>query len=119
MKMYEIIETANDVAFQRMLVRKQLRLDGERNVWTIEGACVVVEPTRHRSGIPADATCLRYLVEHQEEGWTFAGRAVWRAGELFRPMATHVRIERFWDDSGRDRGADELAEAVNEWFRSV
>ncbi|WP_139257103.1 hypothetical protein [Methylobacterium sp. yr668] len=119
MKMYEIIETANDVAFQRLLVREQLCPDGKRSTWTVGEASVVAEPARHRTGIPSDATCLRYLVEHPEEAWTFAGRAVWRSGELFRPLATHVRIERFWDDSERGRSANELAEAVNEWLRSL
>lgn len=98
MKMHEIVGTANDAAFQRMLVREQLRSERGRSTWRVGEASVVAEPTRHRTGIPADAVCLRYLVEHPEEGWTFSARAVWRMGQLFKPWGTHVRIERYWDE---------------------
>ena len=119
MKMHEIVGIANDVAFQRLLEREKLRPDGERNGWTIGGACIKAEASRHRTGVPADATCLRYLVEHPTEGWTFAGRAVWRLGRLYEPRAVHNVVERYWDDADTYGSDEAVSEAVNEWLRSV
>jgi len=119
MKMHEIVGTANDVAFQRLLERERLWPNEDQNVWTIGGACVVAEPARHRTGIPADATCLRYLVEHPVEGWTFAARVVWRSGKLFGPKAVHNVVERYWDDAERYGSDEAVSEAVNQWLRSV
>ncbi|TXN17216.1 hypothetical protein FV219_00890 [Methylobacterium sp. WL122] len=118
MQSQEFIEIANDVAFQH-LVKGYCRLDDEQDVWTIEGACVTIEPTRHRTGVPRDARCVRYKVEHPEEGWTFTGRAVWRANKLYEPKATHTCIEIVSGDARYGEDEDMVATAINDWMKAL
>ena len=66
MKMHEVIGIANNAAFQRLL-ENEFGSDDERTGRAVGGASVTIEPSRHRTGIPADAACLRYLVEHPDE----------------------------------------------------
>lgn len=117
MKVHQLIETANDAGFQH-LVKGYCRLDDEQDVWTIEGACITVEQARHRTGVPRDAKCVRYEVEHPEAGWSFRGRAVWRSNKLFQPLATHTCIENF-DGDARYGNDDMVASAINDWMQCL
>lgn len=118
-KIYELIETANDAGFHH-LVSRYLRLDDGETVWSVEGASVEVEDAKRRTGVPADAKSVRYKVQHPDGGWSFVGRAVWRGNKLFEPKAVHNVIESYNDDDGRYDGNDDaVAAAVNEWLMSL
>ncbi|MBP1180911.1 hypothetical protein [Methylobacterium sp. PvR107] len=118
MKMYELVETANSAGFQH-LVSQYLCLHNGETTWTVEGASITVQDARRRTGIPADARPVRYLVEHPEQGWSFAGRAVWRLGRLFEPKAVHNCIERYWDDREQYGDDNAIVAAVNEWLKAL
>lgn len=109
---------ANQITAQRF-VRHYLPSDERRNVWTVEGACVSARRTA-RYGLPADAECWRYLIEHPEAGWSFAMRVVWRDGGLMCPLATHVVIETYYiDDESKLGGISAAHKGVQEWLRCV
>ncbi|KOX59196.1 hypothetical protein ADL19_05675 [Streptomyces purpurogeneiscleroticus] len=114
-KVQELIEVASNAGFQH-LVKGYCRLDDEQDTWSIEGACIKVEQARHRTGVPRDAQCVRYEVEHPEAGWSFTGRAVWRANKLFEPKATHTIVESVRGDARYGHDDDAVAVAVNDWL---
>ena len=119
MKVYELIETANDLGFQHLATRR-LRLDDGETVWTVEGASIEAEDIKRRTGVPADAKPVRYKVQHPEDGWSFVGRAVWRGTKLLEPKAVHNVIETYNDDDGRYGNDDDaVAAAVNDWLISL
>ena len=113
--MHCILKEANNIA----VVALARYCGGDNtNIWTIEGACISRRKTGRRSGVAADAISYRYLVEHPEQGWSFAFRSVWRDGNLMSPTATHTVIESYYDDA---ETGDIVAvqEAVNDWLKSL
>lgn len=115
----EILEAANALIVQR-LIQIYLSPDGEDSVCTVEDACVTRRRNWRRNGVPADATCWRYVIEHPKQGWTVTVRAAWRDGRLMQPMATHCVVETYWADD-TELVADENAARVafNQWGQSV
>lgn len=111
---FNALNDANHIAIQR-LARNYLA-PNERLMWPFEGACITAKPTWNRCGVPADAESYRYLVEHPDQGWSFAFRAVWRSGDLMKP-AVHVAVEGIYDDD--DHGEQAVLALINEWLRSL
>lgn len=112
-----IIDDANNIAVQRLL--STYLFDVPRYATgTYAGTTIIIEPSRHRTGLPDDATSTRYTFIHLEEGWAFRVRSVWLDGALLVPAATHTRIEEYHDNHAR-YGTDEhgVSVAVNSWFR--
>ena len=111
-----IIHTANEISIQRLLL-KYLSDAPQYAAATYSGTTIFVEPSRHRTGVPKDAVCARYMITHLEEEWSIVVRAVWQDGHLFAPAATHTRIEDYTDLRAR-YGTDEqgVATAVNAWL---
>ncbi|GJD42015.1 hypothetical protein [Methylobacterium bullatum] len=112
-----IFHDANEISIQRLLAK--YLSDAPRHASALySGATIFIEPSRHRTGIPPDAICQRYMITHVGEEWSIVVRAVWRDGELYRPTATHTRIEEYTDLRSR-YGTDEqsVATAVNAWLR--
>lgn len=114
-----IIELANSYTLQRLLTR---HFSARMSFITrkVDGATFVVEPSRHRTGLPADAAARRYVITHVAEGWSVVARTVWLDGRLLQPAATHTRIDHYFDDDGRYSG-DKAAVAVafNAWLKGV
>lgn len=115
----EIIDTANHCTIQRLLTRN-FSAQPRYTTRQIEGATIIVEPSRHRTGLPAEAAPRRYVITHVAEGWSIVARTVWCDGRLLRPAATHTRIDLYLDDDGR-HSDDEVAVAVafNAWFQTL
>lgn len=109
----EIVHDANQLTSQRLINQYLPSTDGA-NVWTHEGTCISAGRIPNRYGVPPDATSWRYLIEHPEQGWSYAVRAVWRGGFLMPPLAVHVVIESYFDED-----EDAACLAVNEWLRSL
>lgn len=109
-----IIFDANCLAVQRLAA--QYLAPNEALLWTIEDACVTARKCWSRSGVPADATSYRYVIEHPDQDWTLIFRAVWRQGQLFRP-SSHVILEPIEREG--DRGAEAISALVNEWLQSL
>jgi hypothetical protein len=87
---------------------------------TPKGACISARSVARRYGVPPDATCWRYLIEHPELGWSFAVRAVWRDGKLMPPVATHTVIESYYaENDERYVQTEDVAVAVNEWLAGL
>lgn len=119
MKHHDIIATANSVAFQHLLVCC-FSEDVCYGTYEIGGAVIIVERSRHRTGVPADASPLRYVVTHAGQGWSMVARTVWLHGRLLPPLATHTSIDLYYDDDGRHEDHhDVVASAVNSWFCSL
>lgn len=115
----QITNIANDITVQRLL-KRYVCADADYVTLQIAGATVTVEPSRHRSGIPRDAACRRYVVTHVGEGWSMIARAVWRDGHLHEPAATHTSIDFYHDNDGRHRDDDVVvAAAVNRWLQAL
>lgn len=115
----EVIEAANHYTIQRLLARCFLALPRHATC-QIEGATFVVEPSRHRTGLPTEAEPRRYVITHVEGGWSIVVRTVWCDGRLLQPAATHTRIDLYLDDDGRHHGDETaVAVAVNTWLRSL
>lgn len=112
------IHDANQLITQRFICNYLPPQDGI-NTWTHEGACITARRVA-RYGIPADAACWRYLVEHPAQGWSFAVRATWRDGKLMSPLATFTVIESYYPDKV-DLVPDEdaVAVAVNDWLQGA
>lgn len=111
-----IIHDANEISIQRLL-SKYLSDAPRYATATYSGVTIIIEPSRHRTGIPRDALCTRYMITHLDEEWSIVVRAVWQDGKLYAPAATHTRIEDYSDLRAR-YGTDEqgVATAVNAWF---
>lgn len=112
-----IIHDANEISIQRLL-SKYLSEAPRYATAKYSGTKIFIEPSRHRTGIPKDAVCARYMITHLEEEWSIVVRAVWHDGQLFAPAATHTRIEDYTDLRAR-YGTDEqgVATVVNAWLR--
>jgi hypothetical protein len=111
-----VIDDANCLAIQHLLVR-YLAEAPPYIVGHIAGATIIVEPSRHRTGLPVDAEARRYIVTHCEERWSILVRTVWRNRQLLVPSATHTVIEQY---DQLDGGCDDDAKyAVNRWLRSL
>lgn len=113
----QIIDAANNITIQRVLVR-HLAGVGPYSSHEIAEAVITVEPSRHRTGVSADADCRRYVFTHVGEGWSMSVRAAWRDDRLLDPAAVHCRIEFLWDDNGT-HGDDGVATAVNRWLQGL
>ncbi|CAO4151946.1 hypothetical protein [Methylorubrum extorquens] len=111
-----VIDDANSLAVQRFLVR-YLAEAPPYIVGHLAGATIIVEPSRHRTGVPDDAEARRYIITHCDEQWSIVVRAVWRNRQLLTPSATHTVIERY-DHLGA-RGDEDAKYAVNKWLRSL
>src|SRR5665647_1432140 len=74
-------------------------------IWTIEDACITVQQTHRRTGVPADATAWRYEINMPEPGLTVFIRSVFRHGVLMRPLSTHTQVESFHLDDDRQEVA--------------
>jgi nickel-dependent lactate racemase len=112
------VHEANQIT-TRKFIRNYLPNEDERNTWTVEGACITARRFA-RSGIPADATCWRYLIEHTDGGWSYSFRAVWRDGSFMQPNATHAVIENYYvDDESLVADKDTVILTVNEWLHTV
>lgn len=111
------IVTANALMVQRF-ARSYLVPGQSPEIVTIEGASIAAKRVANRTSLPADAITHSYLVEHPELGFAFRFRAVWREGQLFRPTATHVVIEREWDEGNHGSSAA-VSAAINEWLQAV
>lgn len=110
------LDDANNLIVQR-LIREYLDPAGPE-VRTVEGACVVTTKIGNRHGVPPDAVTVRYEFWHPEHGFAFDVRAVWRCGDLFKPVAVHTVIE---DYTNRGDHKDDLAVRIvaNDWLRST
>ena len=117
MTVISIIDSANSLMVQRF-ARSYLVPGQGTEPLTIEGASIAAKRVANRTSVPADALTLSYLVEHPELGFAFRFRAVWREGQLFRPTATHVVIEREWDEGGHGSPAA-VSAAINQWLQAV
>jgi hypothetical protein len=91
-------------------------LSDQTGIWTIEDACVSGRVVSNRTSVPPDAITVRYLVEHPDQGWSLAARAVWRSGKLMQPVAVHVVIERYWSE---DDDLEAARVKANGWLRSL
>lgn len=111
-----VIDDANRLAIQRLLLR-YLAEAPPGIVGHIAGATIIVEPSRHRTGLPDDAEARRYIITHCDERWSIVVRAVWRNQQLLVPSATHTVIERY--DHLDCRSDEEVKYAVNRWLRSL
>lgn len=110
------LDEANNLIVQR-LIRLYLDPDGAA-VQTIYDACVTTIKISNRFGIPPDAVTVRYEFWHPDYGFAFDVRAVWRCGDLFKPVAVHTVIE---DYTNKGNHEDDLAVrlAANDWLRST
>lgn len=118
MTTYDITDTANQVTMQRLLLRyfsSQQRYATRQ----IAGATFTVEPSRHRTGIPKDASCQRYVIMHVAQGWTVVARTVWCNGRLLEPRAVHTRLDHYLDDEDRHGSAEAVANAFNGWLLTL
>lgn len=111
-----VIDDANRLAIQRLLLR-YLAEAPPGIVGHIAGATIIVEPSRHRTGLPDDAEARRYIITHCDERWSIVVRAVWHNQQLLVPSATHTVIERY--DQLDCRSDEEAKYAVNRWLRSL
>lgn len=111
-----VIDDANCLCIQRFLVR-YLAEAPPGIVGRIAGATIIVEPSRHRTGLPDDAEARRYIITHCDGRWSIVVRAVWRNRQLIVPSATHTVIERY--DHLDCRSDEEAKYAVNRWLRSL
>ncbi|PXW65869.1 hypothetical protein [Methylobacterium sp. B4] len=111
-----VVDDANSLAIQRLLIR-YLAEAPPYIVGHIAGATVIVEPSRHRTGLPDDAEARRYIITHCKEQWSIVVRSVWRNRQLLAPSATHTVIEQY--DHLDSRCDEEAKYAVNKWLRSL
>jgi hypothetical protein len=115
----QIIRDANELTSQRLISHYLPSPEGH-NAWTHEGACLSARRVANRSGVPPDATSWRYLVQHPDQGWSYAARTVWREGSLMRPLAVHTVIECYTADDETIVPTEEAAVlAVNDWLCSL
>ncbi|MFC6389918.1 hypothetical protein [Methylorubrum zatmanii] len=114
----QIINAANNITVQRLLAQHLAGVE-RYSSHAFAGAVITVEPSRHRTGIPADADCRRYVFTHEREGWSMSVRAAWRDDRLLDPAAVHCRIEIMWDDNGTHGDDDGVAAAVNRWLQGL
>ena len=115
----EIIDAANHCTIQRLLAR-YFSTRPRYGTREIVGATFVIEPSRHRTGLPPEAAPRRYIITHVAEGWSVIVRTVWRDGRLLQPVATHTRIDLYLDDDGRHNDDESVvAVAVSAWLRSL
>lgn len=119
METNSIIIEANQLTSQRLIQQYLPTVDGN-NVWTDGDACISARPIPNRYGVPPDARSWRYLIQHPEQGWSYAVRAVWRNDSLMRPLAVHVVIENYFvDDETVLADEDAASLAANEWLCSL
>lgn len=85
----------------------------------IRGATFTIEPSRHRTGVPKDATCQRYVITHVAEGWSVIARTVWWDSRLLDPRAVHTRLDHYFDDNGRHGSDEAVAVAFNRWLQTL
>ena len=111
----DAIETANTA-----MVRKLIKYLGEpdRDVWTVDNACVTIEEIPRRYGVPRDARAVRYNFLDPDGGWSFDVRAVWRRSDLMQPT-THVVIEDYTSIDEKHLDETRTKREVNEWLRSL
>ena len=112
-----MIDEASSLASARF-VSVYLSSPDKQKIWSVEDACVTKRKISNRYGVPDDAKTCRYLVEHPEQRWSFAIRAVWRGGALMMPTAVHTVVESYYAD------ADDIDEMsvklmVNDWLKSL
>ena len=118
MKSFDIINIGNHITIQRFLTRHISSQVRYANVRIME-ASITIEPSRHRTGVPDDASCQRYVITHVAQGWSVVARSVWRNGRLLDPRATHTRIELYLDDDGRHSSTEAVAVAFNGWLKTL
>lgn len=111
---HEITETANQLTIQRLLTRF-LSEAPRYAACEIAGATIIIEPGRHRTGVPEDAQAARYIITSPSQGWSMVVRSVWRNGSLYAPIGVHTRVESYSDlaDHGGEVAA---AVAANRWL---
>lgn len=114
----QLIHEGNQCTTRWLLNQYLPELEGS-NVWSRDGACITTRRAT-RTGVPLDAACWRVVIEHPEQGWSYAVRAVWRGGRLMSPVATHCVIEAYFaDDEGLVVDPQAACMAVNEWLLSL
>ncbi|WP_144764937.1 hypothetical protein [Methylobacterium dankookense] len=116
MNNFDAIEIANHLVLQKLLAN-HLSASPHYATYEIAAVIITVEPSRHRTGIPAGATCLRYIITHPGELWSFVARAVWNEDRLYEPCATHVRITSYDDLSGKDDRY--IPASINRWAQTL
>lgn len=117
MNPHEITEAANQLTIQRLLTR--FLSDCPRYATCeIAGATIIIEPARHRTGVPKDAQAVRYIITCPSQGWSMIARSVWRDGSLYAPIGVHTRVESYSDLAGHG-GEEAAATAANRWLTGL
>lgn len=110
------LDEANNLTVQRFI--RHYLPPGGAPIRTIDGACVVTRKIGNRHGVLPDAETYRYEITHPDCGFAISIRAVWRCGDLMRPVATHTTIEDY--ENVGDHGSDHAVRAaLNEWLQSL
>jgi hypothetical protein len=112
------LDDADRLVLYRLLEYLAPKKDGQR-VWTLEHACIEAHETWNRFGIPADSTSWRISISYPDAAWTVTLRMVWRDGGLLRPLATHVALEKVFDDEEQHGGPAGVVALFGEWLRSL
>ncbi|WP_455976686.1 hypothetical protein [Methylorubrum populi] len=111
------INEANSLMLQQFALHYLLSAADEAPL-LVEGASVEPRRVSNRTNVPAASVSMTYIIEHPELGFGFRFRAVWFDGALLPPSATHVVIEREWDNTD-SRTPASTSEAINDWLQAV
>lgn len=94
--------------------------ENEKRVWTCDAVCVTARSIGSRFGVPADASTWVYEFHYPyAPAWTASVRAVWRGGELHRPVSTHVEIIDLDDMDEKLGGPNGVMPVLSDWLLSL
>ena len=113
------IDDAERLVIYRLLSRMD-PTKSEKRVWTCDVNCVTAHLIANRYGVPADASTWVYEIHYPyAPAWTASVRAVWRRGELHRPISTHVEIIDLDDLDEKLGGANGVLPVLSDWLLSL
>lgn len=117
--MINSIGDAERLVIYRLLSRMNPTKNGKR-VWTCDEVCVTARPISNRFGVPDDASTWIYVFHFPyTPAWTASVRAVWRRGELHRPISTHVQIIDLDDLDEKLGGPNGVLPVLSDWLLSL
>jgi len=113
------IGDADRLAIYR-LISKMAPDRSEKRVWTQGDVCVSAVAIGNRTGVPKDASTWVYELHYPyAPAWTAAVRAVWRCGELHRPLTTHVQVIDLDDLDLQLGGPGGVLPVFSDWLASL
>ena len=113
------IDDAERLTIYRLLSRMD-PTTSQKQIWTCDAVCVTACAVGYRYGVPADASTWVYDFHYPyTPAWTATVRAVWRGGELHRPVSTHVDVIDLDDMDERLGGPLGVLPVLSGWLLSL